>query len=260
MTDLNGISAWLIDMDGVLWRGNTALPGMPEFIARLRELGHRFVLVTNNAGKTPQQYIAKLAGMGVSISADEVLTSALGAAAWLSQQHPGAKVHMIGGDGVREALATYGLERVETGADYVMVGIDINLTYAKLQAALRELTHGARLISTNPDVTFPTEDGVNPGNGALVAALETASGQTATVIGKPEPTLYQLAMARLGVEPGRVVALGDRLDTDILGGQRAGVRTALLLTGVTDRATLAASTVQPDMVFDDLWAVLAALA
>lgn len=243
----------LIDMDGVLWRGSTPLPGMAEFFALLRQTGRGFVLVTNNSSRTPAQYITKLDKMGIAVDDSEVLSSAVGTAEYLRQHvPPGSKMHVLGQDGVREALQAAGFELVERGADYVVVGLDNHLTMQKLNQATYNLHEGAQLVGTNGDVTFPSEQGIAAGNGAILAALAAASGQQPLIVGKPEPTLYQIAMQRLNATPENTVAIGDRLNTDIEGAVRAGIASILLMTGVTTPDILAVSEVHPTLVYPGL--------
>jgi 4-nitrophenyl phosphatase len=248
------IKGVICDMDGVLWRGKTPLPGLHAFfdLLRSRDLGH--VLVTNNASHTPDDYVQKLAGMDVATEVEHVLNSAQAAADYLTTQaSPGAEVYAIGGPGVPYALQTQGF-RLSEGerADYVVVGWDRELTWQKLAIATRLIRDGAGFIGTNPDRTFPLEDHLAPGNGAQIAALEAATDREAVIAGKPAPILYRQAMARMGTTPETTLVIGDRLDTDILGGLRLGTKTALVLTGISQRAALRTSPIRPDFVFDDL--------
>jgi 4-nitrophenyl phosphatase len=203
--------------------------------------------------KTPQQYVAKLAGMGMEVHAHEVLTSSLATADYMKSIAPGgARVFAVGQDGLWAALREAGFALVEDDAEYVVAGMDFHITYERLAEATLQVRAGARFIGTNPDKTFPSERGIVPGCGALLAFLETATGVTPTVIGKPETAMMHQALARLGADPTTTAVLGDRLETDILAGQRAGLRTLLVLSGITDRAMLAGAKIQPDLVFADV--------
>jgi len=236
-----------------LYRGNEVIPGTAEFIEFLRARGIGFVLATNNSTKTPKQYVAKLAGMGVEVYAHEVLTSALATADYLKSIAPsGARVFVVGQDGLWAALRKAGFELVEHDAEYVVAGMDFHVTYERLAEATLQVRAGAQFIGTNPDKTFPTERGIVPGNGSLLAFLEAATSVTPTVIGKPETAMMHQALARLGADPATTAVLGDRLETDILAGQRAGLHTLLVLSGITDRAMLAGAEIQPDLVFADV--------
>lgn len=248
------------DMDGVLWRGGAPLPGLQDFFALLDARHIGYVLVTNNSSKTPQQYVEKLAGLGIATSTEHVLNSSISAADYLATQAaPGASVYPIGGPGVYAALRAHGFRITEGDhADYVVVGWDRNLTWQKLATATLLIRKGAGFIATNPDLTFPMEAGMVPGNGAQVAALAVATDVTPVIAGKPEPILYEQAMARMGTTPDETLVIGDRLDTDILGGLRLGMPTAMLLSGISQREELSTSPIRPDMIFENLAALVQA--
>ena len=243
----------IIDMDGVLYRGDEPIPGMRRFIEFLRQREIGFVLATNNATRTPQQFVEKLARMGVTIYADEVLTSALATADYLAGiAPPGTRVFVIGEDGLRTALRDAGFELVVDNAEYVVAGMDFSICYERLRDATLHIRAGARFVGTNPDRTFPSELGIVPGAGSIMAFLETATGVTPTIIGKPETAMMEQALVHMGAQTATTAVVGDRLETDILAGQRAGLATLAVLSGVTDRALLAESQIQPDLVFDDV--------
>lgn len=240
-------------MDGVLWHGDTALSGLADFFSFLRRRAIRFVLATNNASQTPDQYIAKLARMGVAVSRDEVLTSAEAAAIYLEGVAPkGAQVYTIGESGVIQALTERGFVISDDKAPYVIVGMDRGLTWEKLARATLNIRAGAMFIGANPDTTLPTERGITHGNGAILAALQAATGVQPVIVGKPEPIMYRQAMARLGGGADDTAALGDRLETDILGAVRAGIRSIFVLSGVSTRGQLNGLEYQPDWVFDSI--------
>jgi 4-nitrophenyl phosphatase len=250
---LRGLRHLIIDMDGVLYRGDEAIAGTSEFVDFLRKQEIGFVLATNNATRTPQQFADKLARMGVTVHTHEVLTSAMATADYLTGiAPPGTRVFVVGQDGLRSALHEAGFVLVEDAADYVVVGMDFSVCYERLAEATLLVRAGARFIGTNPDRTFPSERGIVPGAGSLLAFLEAATGVSPTVIGKPETTMLEQALARMGAQPATTAVLGDRLETDILAGQRAGLLTLLVLSGVTDGALLSKSEIQPDLVFDDV--------
>lgn len=263
MDSLHDIHAWIIDMDGVLWEGDRPMPGLAEFFDTLRARGDPFMLATNNASQTPDQYVNKLAGMGVTVSRDEIITSAQAAALYLKElTRNGARVFAIGEDGVRQALAERGFalcELYDTSAQFVVCGMDRGLSWDKLATATLNIRAGARFIGTNPDTTLPTERGITHGNGAILAALQTATGVAPTIIGKPEPIMYQQAMARLKVDSARTAAIGDRLETDILGAVRAGVRSVFVLSGVSNREQLRELDYQPTWVMQDIREISRAL-
>lgn len=243
----------LIDLDGVLYRGNTPLPAAADFIAWLRKRGISYRLVTNNATLTQAQYVKKLAAMHIEAAPDDVFTSALATSLYLRREsQPGDTAYVIGEDGLLEGVASAGLVVSAEQPDFVVVGLDRFVTYEKIALACLAIRGGARFIGTNPDTSFPSERGLLPGAGAIQASLEAATGVRPTVIGKPEPLMLQLAMEHLGGTPTDTVMLGDRLDTDIMGAHAAGVQSILVLTGVSTRAEAAASEQPPALVVEDL--------
>lgn len=251
--ELRNLRHLIIDMDGVLYRGKSAIPGTGPFLDFLREQGIGFLLATNNSTKTPQQYVARLAEMEVAVRPEEILTSAQATAAYLlGIASPGTRVFVVGQDGLFTALREAGFTPVEDRPEYVIVGMDFHVCYERLAQATLHIRAGAPFIGTNADRTFPSERGIVPGAGALLALLETATGVTPKVIGKPGTALIEQALARMGAHAATTGMVGDRLDTDILAGQRAGLVTLLVMSGVTDADTLAGSELQPDLVFRDV--------
>lgn len=251
--DLQSIHHLIIDMDGVLWRGDEPLGDLQEFFAFLRQNDVGFILATNNSSRTPEQYVAKLARFGVEVSLDSVLTSSQATAAYLASfAPPGAHVYALGEEGIRRALEQRGFVLRAEDATYVVSGWDRQLTWDKLATAALLIHAGAKFVGTNPDGNFPTEQGPVPGSGAQLAALETATGIAPVVIGKPEPWMYEEALRRMGARPEGTAVIGDRLDTDIAGGVRAGLATVLLLSGISTEADLVASPVKPDLVCADI--------
>jgi len=249
---LREIHALVIDMDGVLWRGDDPLPGLVEFFNMLQERAVAFRMATNNASGSPDQYVQKLASMGVEVAASDILTSAVVTAQHIAAVAPGASVYAIG-DGTRQAVLDHGL-RLSRGerADFVAVGWDPKLTYEDLSKATLLIHAGAKFIGTNPDRTWPSERGLLPGNGAILAFLQAATDVEPYIIGKPGRAMFDAALDAMGVDTAHTAMLGDRLETDILGGRNAGLRTIFVLTGASDEAELAASLVKPDWVFKDI--------
>ncbi len=244
---------FIIDMDGVLWRGEAPLPGLGAFFKVLRDSERRIVLATNNSSRSVPQYVEKLARMGVQVEADEILTSAQATALYLAKRSgKGSRVSVIGGDGLRVSLQEHGFEVTDENPAFVVVGLDIELNWAKLDSAVINIRAGAVFVGTNADATYPNEQGIGIGNGAILAALQTATDETPIVIGKPEPTLYEQALQRMGTTAAKTLVIGDRLETDILGAQRAGIASLLLLTGVTTREAFTHSEIQPDLVLPGL--------
>jgi 4-nitrophenyl phosphatase len=253
MKSLQDIHHWLIDMDGVLYHGNQRMPGAAEFIAALQGGKVSFLLVTNNSTLTPEEYVAKVAGMGIEVKPGDVLTSSIATAEYLSRiAPPGAPVQMIGEDGLRTALLDKGFELVDRGGDYVVVGMNRQLTFDMLGRANLAIRAGAKFIGTNPDLTLPVEEGQILGNGAILVALEAASGVKPFIIGKPQISLLQIGMERLGVTKQNTAILGDRVETDILGGQNADLITVMVLSGVSTREDLNHLGLHPDFVFENV--------
>lgn len=253
LSKLREIHNLIIDMDGVLYRGNAPMPGLADFFAFMRERGIRFMLATNNSSRTPEEYVAKLAGMGVTVSPEDILTSGIATADYLTSiAPPGTRVYVIGAESLAETMREHGFVVSDQDAEFVVVGMDTQVTYDKLRRATLLIRAGARFIGTNPDKTFPSEEGIVPGNGAILAAIEAATGVAPLTIGKPEPTLFEMALKRMSADPVHTAVLGDRLETDILGGINAGLFTILVLSGVVTREELAASEVQPDLVLEDI--------
>lgn len=258
---LSGLRAFILDMDGVLYAGALPLPGAQAFVAHLQAAGTPFLFLTNNSSRTPEQYAARLAAMGIAVSPQRIFTSALATAQWLQTVAPvGARVLLIGELGIQQALAERGFQLTAEyrQADYVVVGYDSQFTYAKARAAALAIQRGAPFIATNTDASLPSEEGEIPGAGAIVAMLETATGQKARVIGKPEPGIFLQALTRLGSDAAHTAIVGDRYETDIVGGHRAGLKTIGVLCGVTSAERFAAADPPADWVYDDLAALLAA--
>ncbi|MCX4187335.1 HAD-IIA family hydrolase [Methylophaga sp. OBS4] len=271
---LNNIAGLIIDMDGVLWHGNQPMAGLQDFFKTLRDLSMPFILATNNASLTQRQYRDKLAAMGVVINDNEVLTSSMATAKFLRENLPAEKrrVFVIGEDGLKQPLLEQGFILTDLyqvnqpakgidgeGADIVVSGLDRQLTWDKLATATLNIRAGALFYATNADTTLPTELGEVIGNGGTLAALEAATGVKPVSIGKPEPILYQQALTMLGTNEANTVAIGDRLNTDILGAVNAGIRSIMVLTGVSSLTDLEQVDYQPTWVMNDIKAVTAAL-
>ena len=248
---LADIKHLIIDMDGVLYRGDQAMPRLQEFFAFLRQRPIPFILATNNSTRTPQEYVDKLAGMGVTVSPEEILVSGQATARYLAREYPrGTRVHVFGMPALRKAIVDEGFILADEDVELVVASMDRQVTYEKLKRATLLIRGGARFIATNLDPTNPSEEGLIPGTGTMIVALETASGTKAMPIGKPEPIMYQLAMDQMGAHPETTAAIGDRADTDILGGKRAGLTTLCVLSGSSDRSE--AETFEADMIFEDI--------
>ena len=252
-SDLASFRFLITDMDGVLWRSNEPMPGLVDFFKFLREQSIRFMCVTNNSSTAPQKIADRLRSFGTDVTSAEIVTSSSATADYLTTSLPtGSKVYVIGLDGLRTAVIERGFVISEDDASAVVVGIDWNLTYNQIKQAARLIRGGAKFIGTNADATFPAAEGIIPGAGSILAAIETASGVKPIVIGKPEAVLYAMAMQRMQAQADQTVVLGDRLETDILGAVRLNLKSILVLSGVTTPQQLLASGYQPDWIFEDI--------
>jgi 4-nitrophenyl phosphatase len=267
---LTNIRAMIIDMDGVLWHGSQPMPGLVDFFNVIRQKNIRFILATNNATSTPQQYVEKLARMGVTVGLEDIMTSAMATAMYLAQtMNPATtRVFVVGEDGAIGALLEQGFTLTglyeltgenSKGADVVVCGKDHGINWDKLATATLNIRNGAKFIGTNGDPTLPTERGLTHGNGAILAALETASGVKPMIIGKPEPIMYQQAIAKLNADLTETIAIGDKLETDILGAIRTGIRSLMVMSGVSSETDLQQSDYKPTWVMPDISAVTEAL-
>lgn len=250
--DIKGI---ILDMDGVLWAADTPLLDMPAFFKQVKELGIPVVFATNNGTRSISMYIERLAGFGVPVEPWQIVNSAIATADYLHKQFPqGGPVFVVAEAGVIEALEEKGffLSGENEPPLAVIAGMDRAMTYNKLAKAALLIREGTPFIGTNPDLTFPTPYGLVPGAGATLAYLEAATQVPPVMIGKPEPHLYNFAIQRLGARPEQTLAIGDRLETDILGGQRTGCPTVLVLSGVSSAAEADRWQPQPDLVLPNL--------
>ncbi|WP_028561161.1 TIGR01457 family HAD-type hydrolase [Paenibacillus pinihumi] len=247
----------LIDLDGTLYHGERKIDGADEWIAGLREVKLPYLFVTNNSTAAPGVVADRLNRMGIPAAADDVVTSAQAAAAYIARIRPGASVHILGETGLKEAAVEAGLniEALER-PDFVLQGIDRELNYEKLKRTVALLLNGTEYILTNPDVLLPSDDGLLPGAGSLSALLQTASGVKPTIIGKPSNILVEFALDRMGLKAEETWMVGDNMATDIAAGRSAGCGTALVLTGITNTGNLdrfrAQTGIEPDGIFADL--------
>ena len=250
---LSKIRHLIVDMDGVLWHADVALPGIQDFFVFLRKQGIDFTLATNNSSRTPEHYAEKLARFGVDIPPEKILNSSEATAVYLSTiAPPGTRVYAVGEDGLRRALEKHGFTLSEDDASYVVVGWNRDLHWKHLATASLFIHNGAHFIGTNPDTSFPTERGPVPGNGAQLAAIEITTGVKPIVIGKPAPGMYLEALRRMNASPDTTAVVGDRLDTDILGGIRTNLTGILVLSGITTREAAAESEIKPNLVCTDI--------
>lgn len=235
------IKALILDMDGVIWKSDAPIGDLPEIFARIRARELKFVFATNNGTRTPDQYMERLASLGVQVEAWQIVTSALGVANMLAKTFPrGSKIFVIGEDGVRAALLAeqFELLSVEDApqAQAVVFGIDRSVSFQKMAEAALLIRRGIPFYATNPDKTFPTPRGEIPGAGAWISTLVTATDVEPIYAGKPFPFMMELSLERLGTKKEDTLVVGDRLETDIAAGQAVGCPTAVVLSGVSTRA------------------------
>lgn len=251
--NLSTIQSLILDMDGVLWRANEPIGDLPAIFKSIAQRGWKVALATNNATRSINMYVERLAGFGVTIEPWQIVNSAQAAARYLKKRFPqGGAVYAIGERGLLEALGEQGFSIAETGVLAVAASMDRTLSYNKLRTATLLIRAGALFVATNPDCTFPTPNGLVPGAGAILAALETATDVAPVVCGKPAPEMYHMAIERLGTAPEQTLVVGDRLETDIAGAQVIGCRTALVLSGVSSEAQAKAWQPAVDWIGTDL--------
>jgi HAD superfamily hydrolase (TIGR01450 family) len=249
----------LLDLDGCLWVGETALEGAPEAVAALRDAGKAVAFLTNDVRHAPEEFVRKLWRLGFQAALSEVVT--VGATIqYLLSERDGGAAFVVGAQALVEHVAEAGLRIVNrtefaTRADVVVVGAHERLSYEEIRIAAQAVRRGAELIGATRDATFPMPDGPWPGSGAVLAAIETAAGRDADrIAGKPEPAMYAAARDRLGA--GRCLAVGDRIEIDVVGAQRAGIDAALVLTGGVTHAEAGAADPPPTLVAESLAALV----
>ncbi len=248
--DLRRLKGLVIDMDGVLWRGDHALPGLDRFFNTLRRRKIRFVLATNNNTKSPAGFVDKVRAMGVFVEPDEIVTATTATIHYLRASYPsGTRLYVVGERPLKQQLEQAGFVVADDDVAAVVAALDRDLNYEMLKRATLLIRAGADFIGANPDMVYPTPEGLAPGSGMVLAALEATTGCRPKIMGKPEAPVFLIALERMGLLPHQCASLGDRLDTDIAGGQRAGLKAILVMSGVTGTAELNESAVRPDWVF-----------
>lgn len=243
---------FLIDMDGVIYRGSRLIPGAVEFIRQLRDHGVPFLFLTNNSQRTRRDVATKVRRMGIDVDERHVFTCAMATARFLASQKPNGTAYVIGEGGLLNALHLNGYSIVDHDPDYVVVGEGRTLTFEMVETAARMVLNGAKLIATNPDANCPTVDSMRPGCGAIVALLEKATGVQAFSVGKPSPVMMRMARTELGLRTGETTMIGDTMETDILGGVQMGYRTVLVLSGGTHMNDLTRYAYRPDSIVESL--------
>ena len=259
MARLSDIRNLLMDMDGVLYRGQTGLAGAPELVIFLREHGIRYLAVTNNSTLSQAQVAARLATMEIEVPEELIMTSGVATAAYLATRAPaGTKINVIGEEALIMELRKQGFVIAGREAEYVVCGWDKTISFEKLKTACLAIRDGATFIGTNPDKTYPLEKDIIPGAGSLIAALVAATDVQPIIVGKPEPIIIEQSLRVLGARAGETAILGDRLDTDVLAAHRSGITSILVLTGIATAAEAAGAECPPDFTFEDLPALLEA--
>ncbi len=241
---------FICDMDGVIYHGNQILPGVAEFIDWLHRENKEYLFLTNNSGYTPRELHQKLSRMGLDVPEERFYTSALATAAFLKNQAPGCSVYAIGEAGLLNALYDAGITMNDVNPDYVVIGEGKAYSLDTLTRATNLVMQGAKLIGANTDVSGPIENGISPACGALVAPIELATGKKAYFCGKPNPLMMRTGLRLLGCHSEEAVIVGDRMDTDVIAGLESGADTVLVLSGVSDRATIQTYAYQPTMILD----------
>jgi 4-nitrophenyl phosphatase len=256
MLNFAEIRAVLLDLDGVVWLDHTPLPGTPDFFHFLAAQGLPYLFLTNNSTRAPHEFIAKISDFGIAVQPQQIINSGVVTADYVAANFaPGTPIYVVGSQSLITMLAERGYPLDADNAQVVIVGLDTSFTYQKLAIAGARIMAGATFIGTNGDSTFPMPSGPTPGAGSLVAAVAKMTNQTPPLMGKPEPHMFRIALARLGLAAENVLMVGDRLDTDILGAARVGLKTALVLSGVHQEADIAHFGVQPDAIYANLAAL-----
>lgn len=244
---------YLIDMDGVIYRGSQLIPGADRFIQNLIAQDIPFLFLTNNSQRTRRDVATKLQRLGIEVGEEHVFTCAMATARFLAHQKPGGTAFVIGEGGLLTALHSNGYSVVDKDPDYVVVGEGRTLNFEMFEAALGMLKNGAMLVATNLDPNCPTQGGqMRPGCGAIVALLEAASGIKAFSVGKPSPVMLRAARKELGLSTDQTIVIGDTMETDILGGVQLGYKTVLVLSGGTQREDLANYAFRPDKIVNSI--------
>jgi NagD protein len=230
---MNQPKNYMTDMDGVLIRGQTMVPGADRFIGRLQELGIPYLVLTNNPTYTQRDLAHRLENIGLNVPPKCIFTSAMATAHFLDSQRPDGTAYVIGDSGLTEAIHAVGYVITDIDPDYVVLGETKTYNYEMLTKAIRLINNGARFVATNPDPSGPEEHGLVPACGAVAALIEKATGKAPFFVGKPNPLMMRTALNYLGAHSEETMMIGDRMDTDIVAGVESGMMTTLVLSGVT---------------------------
>jgi NagD protein len=252
VTDIRRIETWLTDMDGVLVHEEEAIPGAADFVEALKASGRRFMVLTNNSMYTPRDLHARLLGIGIDVPEGSIWTSALATAKFLGEQLPGGSAFVLGEAGLTTALHDVGYVLTSRSPDYVVLGETRTYSFETITQAIRLIEHGARFIATNPDASGPSQQGTLPATGSVAALISTATGRSPYYVGKPNPLMMRSALNQLEAHSETTVMVGDRMDTDVISGLEAGMRTILVLTGSTTVEQVEHFPYQPSRVVDSV--------
>lgn len=249
---IHDIDSWLTDMDGVLIHENHAIPGAAELIDFWRASGKSFLVLTNNSIYTPRDLRARLLASGLDVPEENIWTSALATAEFLSRQRPGGRAFVIGEAGLTTALHDAGFIMTDADPDYVVLGETRTYSFEAITKAIRLIEGGARFIATNPDATGPSAEGLLPATGAVAALITRATNRDPYVVGKPNPMMFRSALNRIDAHSETTAMIGDRMDTDIVAGMEAGLLTVLVHTGITAKSDVPAFPFRPDLAYDSV--------
>jgi NagD protein len=253
------IDSWLMDMDGVLVREETVIPGAERFIARLAELGRGFLVLTNNSIYTRRDLAARLRLSGLDVPEEAIWTSALATARFLEDQRPGGTAYVIGEAGLTTALYQSGYTLTDRDPDYVVLGETRTYSFERITQAIRLIERGARFIATNPDPTGPSPDGSLPATGSVAALISRATGVAPYFVGKPNPLMMRSALNAIEAHSETAAMVGDRMDTDVVAGLEAGMEAILVLTGISTREAAERFPYRPSRIVESIADLVAEL-
>lgn len=249
---MNKPKNYITDMDGVLIKGNTMIPGADTFISNLQENNIPYLVLTNNPVYTPRDLSHRLANIGLNVPKENIFTSAMATARFLDRQRPDGTAFVIGESGLTDAVHSVEYVITDVNPDYVILGETNAYNYEQLTKAIRLISAGARFVATNPDVSGPSEGGIVPACGAVAALIQSATGKAPLFVGKPNPLMMRTALNYLGVHSEDTMMIGDRMDTDIISGVESGMMTTLVLSGVTSREDIDKYPYRPHQVLDSI--------
>lgn len=247
---------YIIDLDGVLVRGNVPIPGAPQFLQRLKENECQYLILTNNPLYTPADLAYRLGAMGFDVSENQIFTSSMATAQFLQRQKPHGKAFVIGESGLISPIHYVGYIITDLEPDYVVLGETFSYNFEMIKKAIRLIIAGARFVATNPDVSDFSEEGITPACGAMAALIEKTTGVTPFFVGKPNPLMMRMALNYLNAHSEDTVVVGDNMETDIVAGVTSGMETILVLTGVTRQSDVARYPYQPTRILDSVADIL----